>query len=188
MAKMDERNGGSGRLVVLTGSATLALAVTLALLAGRHLRGDALAVLLGMAGGMGVTVLVSLLVAALSRRRRARRSGVLVEYVRGGNPAEPIRLSQIPPLTDAESGLAEEAYRRGYRDGWIQAAETMYDLMSDRQLPLQAAYDACWNHWMMTLLPWRLGGHDRSVLPPAASQGSPWQRDDGPQEVRRKEL
>jgi hypothetical protein len=171
MVKMGERNDGLGRLAVLTGSVALALAVTLALLAGRHLRGDALAVLLGMAGGMGVTLLVTLLVVTLSRRRHTRQAGVLVEYVRGGGLAGPIRLSQIPPLTDAESGMVEEAYRRGYRDGWIQAAETMYDLMSDRQLPLQAAHDTCWNHWMTTLLPWRLGDRSQMISPPAMNSG-----------------
>jgi hypothetical protein len=171
MAKMEKHSDGLGHLAAFTGSLTPALAVTLALLAGQHLEGDALAALLGMMGGMGVAVLVSLLVAAIGRRRRARRAGILVEYVAGGNPAGPIRLSQIPPLTDAESSLAEEAYRGGYRDGWIQAAETMYDLMSDRQLPLQAAYDACRNHWVMTLLPWRLGDCSRVVSPPAMSSG-----------------
>jgi hypothetical protein len=164
---MDEKNDDANRtLWVFVGLMAMVIAVVPALLVAYRLGGQALTVLVGIVGGMGVTVLVSLLVAALGRRRRTRQAGVLVDYVGGSDPAGPIRLSQIPPLTGAESGLAEEAYRRGYRDGWIQAAETMHDLMSDRQLPLQAAYDACWNHWAMTLLPWRLGVRSRIVSPP----------------------
>jgi hypothetical protein len=169
---MDEKNDDANRtLWDFVGLMAMVTAVVPALIIAYRLGGQALTVLVGIVGGMGVTVLASLLVVALGRRRRVRRAAVQVDYVGGSDPAGPVRLSQIPPLTGAESGLAEEAYRRGYRDGWIQAAGTMYDLMSGHQLPLQAAYDACWNHWVMTLLPWRLGDRSWIVSPPAMSSG-----------------
>ncbi len=70
---------------------------------------------------------------------------------------EPLALSQIPSLTDAEIVLAEGEYQRGYRDGWIQAVGTMGDLMSNRHLTWQAAHAICWHHWETTLLPLDVG-------------------------------
>jgi hypothetical protein len=160
------------RSILFAGLTAMTVAVVLAMVVGRRLHGQALAVLVGMVGGMGATVLVSLLVIALSRRYDERGdyppvvevSGVLPE---DGDPTRPLPLSQIPLPTDAEAVLAEDGYRRGYRDGWIQGIGTLSDLIADRQLPWEAAYDICWYHWQTTLLPWLVSDCSRMALPPA---------------------
>ncbi len=142
MGKVSDRN----RPWALAGLVATILAVASAMVVGHRLNGEALGVLIGIVGGAGATVLASasrLLVVALGRRGRSAET-----------PAGPVSLSQIPSLTDAETVLAEDEYRRGYRDGWIQAAGTMCDLMDNRQFTQQAAHAACWRHWETTLLPW----------------------------------
>ncbi len=142
MGKMGSRN----RLWIFVGMVTTVFAITLAMIVGRRLDDEAVGVLIGIVGGVGATVLASasyLLVASFGRRGPPPQP-----------PTEPVSLSQIPSLTDAETALAESEYRCGYRDGWIQAVGTMYDLMSNRQLTWQAAHAVCWRHWETTLLPW----------------------------------
>jgi hypothetical protein len=169
MTEPDNRYGT--RSILLSGLAATVFATAMAVVVGHRLRGQALAVLVGMVGGMGATVLVSLLVIALSRRYDERGdyppvvevSGVLPE---DGDPTRPLPLSQIPLPTDAEAALAEDGYRRGYRDGWIQGVGMLSDLMVDHQLPWEAAYDICWHHWQTTLLPWLVSDCSRMALPP----------------------
>ncbi len=144
--------GNHNRLWVFVGLVTAAFVITLAMVVGHRLNDEALGVLIGIVGGMGATVLASasyLLVAARGHRGPSPQTLRTTE-----TPAEPVSLSQIPSLTDAETVLAESEYRCGYRDGWIQAAGTMCDLMSNRQLTWQAAHAVCWRHWETTLLPW----------------------------------
>jgi hypothetical protein len=170
MTEPDNRTGI--RSILFAGLAATVFAAVMVVIIGHRLHGQALAVLVGMVGGMGAAVLVSLLVIALSRRYDERGdyppvvevSGVLPE---DGNPTGPLPLSQIPLPTDAEAVLAEDGYRRGYRDGWIQGVGAMSDLMTDRQLPREAAYDICWHHWQTTLLPWLVSDCSRMALPPA---------------------
>jgi hypothetical protein len=170
MTEPDNRYGT--RSIFFAGLAAMAFAVTLAMVVGHRQRGQVLAVLVGMVGGMGATVLVSLLVTAASRwydergdyPSAAEVSGVVSE---DGDPTGPLPLSQIPLPTDAEAALAEDEYRRGYRDGWVQAAGAMSDLMANHRLTLQAAYGVCWRHWEITLLPWTLDDCSQVVLPPA---------------------
>ena len=63
--------------------------------------------------------------------------------------------------------LCESEYRRGYADGWIQAIEAMHDLMFDRGLSRQAAYEAGFSHWQGPLVSWQRQGAGELVLPPA---------------------
>ncbi|MCP4540398.1 MAG: hypothetical protein GY832_24940 [Chloroflexi bacterium] len=148
MDKMGNRN----RLWIFVGMVTTVFAITLAMIVGRRLDDEAVGVLIGIVGGVGATVLASacyLLVASFGHR------GPPPQPLRTTEPsAEPVSLSQIPSLTDAETALVESEYRCGYRDGWIQAVGAMCDLMSNRQLTWQAAHAACWRHWETTLLPW----------------------------------
>ena len=153
-------NNHNDRLQVLATIVTVAFAVALALLLGYRLRGQAGAALIGMVGGMVATTLASLFVVTIRRRDEA------VEKAWGGDPAGPVPLSQIPSLTDAESALAEAGYRRGYRDGWIQGAGAMNELMAGRRLAREAAYDVCWHHWETVLLPWTWRDFNRTILPP----------------------
>jgi hypothetical protein len=161
----------SNRSILFAGLTATVFAIVMAVIISHRLRGQALAVLVGMVGGMGATVLTSLLVTAVSRRCDERGdypsavevSGLLPE---DGDRTGPQRLSQIPPPTDDQAALAEDGYRRGYRDGWIQGVGAMSDLMADRQLPWEAAYDICWHHWQTTLLPWLVSDCGRMALPP----------------------
>jgi hypothetical protein len=170
MTGPDNRYGT--RSILFAGLAAMTVAVALAMVVGRRLHGQALAALVGMVGGIGATILTTLLVTTVSRRYDERGdyppvvevSGVLPE---DGDPTRPLPLSQIPLPTDAEAVLAEDGYRRGYRDGWIQGVGAMSDLMADRQLPWEAVYDICWHHWQTTLLPWLVRDCSRMALPPA---------------------
>ena len=148
MDKMGNRN----HLWVFVGLVTTAFAITLAMIVSHRLSDEAVGVLIGIVGGMGATVLASasyLLVTTFGRRGPPPQTLRTTE-----TPTEPVSLSQIPSLTDAETALAESEYQCGYRDGWIQAAGAMCDLMSNRQLTWQAAHAVCWHHWETTLLPW----------------------------------
>jgi len=157
MDRMDNRN----RLWVFVGLVTVAFAITLAMVIGRRLDDEAVGVLIGIVGGVGATVLASascLLVTTFGRQRHPSQPLRTTE-----TPTEPVSLSQIPSLTDAETALAESEYRCGYRDGWIQAVGAMCDLMSNRQLTWQAAHAICWHHWKTTLLPWMWSDRTRNT-------------------------
>ena len=71
--------------------------------------------------------------------------------------------------TKAES-LAP-AYRRGYRDGWAEGTDAMWDLISVGGVSRQASYDACRGHWRGELCAWAQGDHTKMVLPPALQRG-----------------
>ena len=60
----------------------------------------------------------------------------------------------------------EESDRRAYRDGWVQAIGAMRDLMFERRLSRQAAFDACYDVWQGALHEWELGDCSRMELPP----------------------
>jgi hypothetical protein len=157
MDKMSNRH----RLWVFVGLVAVACAITLAMVTVRRLDDEALGVLIGIVGGAGATVLVTtncLRVAAFGHRGHPPQPLRTTE-----TPAEPVSLSQIPSLTDAENVLAEGEYQRGYRDGWIQATEAMCNLMSNRQLTWQAAHAICWRHWETTLLPWMWPNRTRNT-------------------------
>ncbi len=151
MSRTSERNHPR----TFAGLVTMAFVVTLAMVVGSRLSDEALAVLVGVTFGMGTTILVTLFVVTISRRRGEQRKYPPVVVV-ASPMTGPVRLSEIPPLTDAEIFIAEEGYRRGYRDGWIQAAGTMSDLMLNQQLTCQAAYGVCWHQWETTLLPFTI--------------------------------
>jgi len=60
----------------------------------------------------------------------------------------------------------EEEYRRGYRDGWIQAVLALSDLMFQDRLSRRIALDACYDLWQNELLDWARGDCSHTELPP----------------------
>ena len=73
---MDEtmdRGRGWGRVRIFAGLVMMAFAVTLAVVVGRRLSDEALAVLAGAVCGVGAAIPTSLLIVAVSRRRDERR-------------------------------------------------------------------------------------------------------------------
>ena len=73
---MDEtmnRGGSWSRVKIFAGLVAMAFAVTLAVMVGRRLSDEALAVLAGAVCGVGAAIPTSLLIVAVSRRRDERR-------------------------------------------------------------------------------------------------------------------
>ena len=66
----------------------------------------------------------------------------------------------------------EQEYRRGYRDGWVMAADAMHDLMFAERLPRQTAYERCWDHGY-TLTKWFGSDCTKLVLPPRVPLDEP---------------
>ena len=60
----------------------------------------------------------------------------------------------------------EEDYRRGYRDGWVQAVLAMSDLMFQDRLSRQTALNICYDLWQGELLDWVRGDCSCMELPP----------------------
>ena len=60
----------------------------------------------------------------------------------------------------------EEEYRRGYRDGWIQAVLSLSDLMFQDRLSRKVALDICYDLWQDELLSWMHGDCSHIELPP----------------------
>jgi len=58
------------------------------------------------------------------------------------------------------------AYRRGYRDGWAEGTEAMWDLIFTRGLRRHEGYAACQEHWRVELCEWAQGDPTKMVLPP----------------------
>lgn len=56
----------------------------------------------------------------------------------------------------------EETYRRGYRDGWIQAINAMQELMFERGVSRGKAHKTCWDHWEEALFEWQQRGRKES--------------------------
>ena len=158
MNETSERN----RMRTFVGLVVMAFAVTLAMVVGSRLSDKALAVLVGVVFGMGTTILVTLFVVTVGRRRGEQQEYPPVVVVASSRTG-PVRLSEIPSLTDAEIVVAENGYRRGYRDGWIQATGAMSDLMLNQQLTCQVAYGVCWHHWETTLLPFVIGERANTI-------------------------
>ena len=63
----------------------------------------------------------------------------------------------ISELMDAPPETAEQAYRRGYRDGFIAALMAAHPNGVPKQL---------WDFWQETLLKWENTDNDHFVLPP----------------------
>lgn len=70
---------------------------------------------------------------------------------------QPMTLSELlaqPPET------GEQAYRRGYRDGYVAALQAVY---ASRGIPPHL-----WDFWQDTLLDWQKRGETSVELPPVA--------------------
>ena len=59
------------------------------------------------------------------------------------------------------------AYRRGYRDGWAEGTDAIWDLIFARGMSRQASYDACREHWRDELCQWARGDYTKMVVPPS---------------------
>ena len=62
--------------------------------------------------------------------------------------------------------LVDLEYRRGYTDGWIEAAEKMKELLTKTGLDCEAARNACWDHWLSALMPWKQADCNKLEMPP----------------------
>ena len=70
------------------------------------------------------------------------------------------------PLTPTEPERPQVSRRRGYRDGWIEALDAMWDLMFANNMTREPAYARCRQHLEDELLPWRDGDCSQLVIPP----------------------
>jgi hypothetical protein len=52
----------------------------------------------------------------------------------------------------------EHAFRVGYRHGWQEAIDAMYELMFAKHLPREDAYRILWNNWEGALTQWEQDG------------------------------
>ena len=74
MDERENRSRGGGRLKIFAGLVAMAFAVALAMVIGRRLSDEALAVLAGAVCGVGAAIPTSLLIVAVSRRREEQRA------------------------------------------------------------------------------------------------------------------
>ena len=70
------------------------------------------------------------------------------------------------PLTAPDPEQPEVSHRRGYRDGWIEAIDAMWDLMFANKMTREPAYARCREHWEKVLCAWRDGDCSQMVIPP----------------------
>ncbi len=81
---------------------------------------------------------------ACSETRVRRNTG------NGANVMDDTRTIVARPLSEIEPEpeTAEEAYRWGYHDGWVQAIDALHDQMFQHGRSRQAAYDVAWSFWV----------------------------------------
>ena len=72
---------------------------------------------------------------------------------------------------EAQTESPAAAYRRGYRDGWAEGTDAMWDLISVRGVGRQASYDACRQHWQEEMCVGAQGDYTRMVRPPRLHRG-----------------
>jgi len=60
----------------------------------------------------------------------------------------------------------EKGFREGYCEGWVQALDTIWDLMVKRGLSIQAATDLLYDHHQQKLTEWMSGDWSRTIEPP----------------------
>lgn len=68
------------------------------------------------------------------------------------------------PAVEPETPLAEAEYRRGYRDGWIEALNALEQ--RGPGVAWQRATDAAYAHWAGPLAAWQRGDCATAVFPP----------------------
>lgn len=68
---------------------------------------------------------------------------------------------------DPRSQNVGAAYRRGYRDGWAEGTDGIWNLIFANGMRREASYDACREHWQNELCEWAQGDYTQMVLPPA---------------------
>lgn len=90
-----------------------------------------------------------------------------------GETLTELMAADFTPKTPEElEEFRESEYRRGYRDGWVQAIDAMFDLIQDKDLPASSArkvyqaYHRCWVHGERALWEWALGDCSKVEWPP----------------------
>ncbi len=71
------------------------------------------------------------------------------------------------PLTPPQPERPRVSHRRGYRDGWIEALDAMWDLMFVNNTTREPAYARCCEHLDEALRAWRDGDCSQMVIPPS---------------------
>jgi len=75
-------------------------------------------------------------------------------------------LTSEHPLTAPEPEAPNVSRRRGYRDGWIEGIDAMWDLMFAHGMTREPAHARCREHLEQALNPWRDGDCGTMVIPP----------------------
>ncbi len=73
-------------------------------------------------------------------------------------------------LAEPDEPEQEAEYRRGYRDGWIEALNALEH--QQRRGGWQHAHDAAYGHWQGPLAEWQRGDCTTLVLPPQMNERS----------------
>lgn len=70
-------------------------------------------------------------------------------------------LDAVAKRQETESWPANEAlyavehtFRTGYRHGWVEAIDAMFDLMTEKRLSRDEAHRILWEHWERALSEW----------------------------------
>jgi len=62
------------------------------------------------------------------------------------------------------------AYRRGYRDGWAEGTDAMWDLIFASGKGRHVSYGVCRDHWRDQLCEWAQGDYTKMVVPPVLAR------------------
>lgn len=78
-------------------------------------------------------------------------------------------VDETPPEQREECG-----YRRGYRDGWVQAVNAIGYLVSKKRgskpMTMSSALDMAYDHWNGPLFGWLHGDKSKFELPPRMAE------------------
>ena len=77
-----------------------------------------------------------------------------IERFKLQTPAEIIQ--EWEKIPQEQKDAQEREYRRGYRDGWVQAIDALHDLMFQEHASREEAYYLAWEHWEGALLEWEM--------------------------------
>jgi hypothetical protein len=84
-----------------------------------------------------------------------------------------VSMAEVPQLSDREKALVEQAYRRGYRAGWLACVQAFASLVWDARLPFKTAHLKAWDFWEVggRLFSWHVDGDWSKIeLPPVLNK------------------
>jgi hypothetical protein len=83
-----------------------------------------------------------------------------------------VRLASGELMSQDAEQLQEREYRRGYRDGWIEALNQLQELVKEDRVGFDQAHTRCYEHWEAALDAWEHGPDaSRDALPPRVPRG-----------------